>query len=51
MTLTTKQIDALVSLIEYHQNEGWYEVIEITGLLAYESGKLRKELLKMRGEV
>lgn len=50
-TLTTKQIDALVALIKYHQDEGWYNVIEITGLLAYEGGELRRQLLKMREEV
>ena len=50
-TLTTKQIDALLALIKYHQDEGWYNVIETTGLLAYEGGELRRELLKMREEV
>lgn len=51
MTLTTTQIDALVALIEYHQDEGWYNMIETTGLLAYEGGELRRALLKMREEV
>lgn len=51
MTLTTKQIDGLLALLEYHQDDGWYNVIETTGLLAYECGELRKELLKMREEV
>ena len=50
-TLTTTQIDALVALIEYHQDEGWYNMIETTGLLAYEGGELRRALLKMREEV
>jgi Na+-transporting NADH:ubiquinone oxidoreductase subunit NqrB len=51
MTLSTKEIDGLIALIEYHKNEGWYNVIETTDLMSYESGELLKKLSEMRDEV
>ena len=48
MSLTTKEIDGLIALIEYHKNEGWYNVIETTDLTSYESGELLKKLSEMR---
>ena len=48
MTLSTKEIDGLIALIEYHKNKGWYNVIETTDLTSYESGELLKKLSEMR---
>ena len=48
MTLSTKEIDGLIALIEYHKNEGWYNVIETTDLMSYESEELLKKLSEMR---
>ena len=47
-SLSSKEIDGLISLIEYHKNEGWYNVIETTDLMSYESEELLKKLSEMR---
>jgi hypothetical protein len=50
-SLSSKEIDGLIALIEYHKNEGWYNVVETTDLMVYESGQLLKKLYKMRDDV
>ena len=50
-SLSSKEIDGLISLIEYHKNEGWYNVIETTDLMSYESGELLGKLYKMKDGV
>lgn len=50
-SLSSKEIDGLIALIEYHKNEGWYNVIETTDLMSYESGQLLEKLYKMRDDV
>ena len=49
--LSSKEIDGLIALIEYHKNEGWYNVVETTNLMAYESGQLIEKLYKMKDDV
>lgn len=50
-SLTFKELDAIMILIEYHTDGGWYEMNEITGLDSGECCDLCNKLTEMRDEV
>ena len=51
MNFTRNELDAILALIEYHTHEGWYEMIEITGLDAGLCCDLYNKLTELRDKV
>ena len=50
-TLTLKELNAILKLIDYHTWEGWYEMSEITCLDCGECCDLYNKLTEMKDEV